>query len=167
MAGVKGMHTGGQNAKPAALKRLEGNPGRRKLPKEKKEKDAIPDGRLPKPPAHLSKLAQAEWKRLAPDLHMLGLLNRLDLNALGNHCETYARWREAIAQVQKVGMVVKSPSGYPIINPFHSIAQKCSAEMLNFMREFGMTPASRSRIETKRQKDDEEDKGSGWAGILN
>ena len=43
-------------------------------------------------------------------------------------------------------MLIKAPSGYPIVSPYMSIANKAMIEMRKWLIEFGMTPSSRSRI---------------------
>jgi P27 family predicted phage terminase small subunit len=49
-------------------------------------------------------------------------------------------------------MLVKSPSGYAIQNPWLSIANKAFDQMMKLMTEFGMTPSSRSRVKTIQPK---------------
>jgi P27 family predicted phage terminase small subunit len=39
--------------------------------------------------------AAAEWARVAPMLHRLGLLTKIDGQALATYCQTWGRWREA------------------------------------------------------------------------
>jgi P27 family predicted phage terminase small subunit len=41
---------------------------------------------------------------------------------------------------------VKSPSGYPVQSPYVSIANRQTEIMMRIASEFGLTPASRSRI---------------------
>lgn len=54
---------------------------------------------------------------------------------------------KAEEQIQKFGLVIKSPkSGYPVSNPHVGIANTTLDQMRRFLIEFGMTPASRSRI---------------------
>jgi P27 family predicted phage terminase small subunit len=44
------------------------------------------------------------------------------------------------------GPVFKSDRGYPIQNPYLSIANTALDHMRKFLIEFGMTPASRSKL---------------------
>jgi P27 family predicted phage terminase small subunit len=94
----------------------------------------------------LSKDAKAEWKRISQELLAIGLLTKVDRAALAAYCQAWARWCEAERNVQKYGHVVKSPSGYPIQNPYVGIANTALDQMRKFLIEFGMTPASRSRL---------------------
>jgi P27 family predicted phage terminase small subunit len=50
-------------------------------------------------------------------------------------------------RIQETGAVIKSPkSGFPIQNPFVGVANTALDQMRKFLIEFGLTPASRSRI---------------------
>lgn len=134
--------TRGPKPKPTATKRLEGNPGKRPL----NEREPTPRAGILKMPAHLEGEAATEWKRITKELKDAGLLTQLDVTALAAYCQAWARWVEAETQLKKHGPVVKSPSGYPIQNPYLAIANGAMKQMLAFMVEFGMTPSSRSRV---------------------
>jgi len=130
----------GRRPKPTALKELEGSRIRRKGDEPK------PSG-VPKCPAHLSADAKKEWRRISRELLGLGLLTAIDRAALAGYCAAWARWIEAETNIQKFGSVIKSPkSGYPIQNPFVGVANTAMTQMRSFLIEFGMTPASRSRL---------------------
>lgn len=81
----------GRKPKPTNLKILAGNPGRRPLP----DGEPCPDAVLPTPPDFLDDQALREWERIAPELHQLGLLTRLDRAALAAYCQSYAHWIKA------------------------------------------------------------------------
>jgi P27 family predicted phage terminase small subunit len=133
----------GRKPKPTAVKVLEGNPGKRQLnmfePKPKK-------GALPKCPAWLEDEAKEEWKRLAKNLHELGLLTDLDVQAFASYCQAYARWKEAEEFITQHGSIVKTKSGYWQQVPQVAIARQNQKMMMQAASEFGLTPASRSRI---------------------
>ncbi len=71
---------------------------------------------IPTCPAHLSPTAKAEWKRLAAQLHILGILTQLDRAALAAYCQSYGRWVEAERKLQETAPLIKTPSGY-VRNP--------------------------------------------------
>jgi len=91
-------------------------------------------------------VAQTEWQRLVGELVELNMLTNLDRVALATYCEAYSLWAEAIAAIRKYGTMVKSPSGYPMQSPYLAIANKQAEIMMRIASEFGLTPASRSRI---------------------
>ena len=97
-------------------------------------------------PPQLSPLARKEWDRLASELGALRMLTNLDRAALAAYCGAYALWAEATEAIQKYGVMIKSPQGFPIQSPYLSIANRQAEIMMRIASEFGFTPASRSRI---------------------
>lgn len=85
------------------------------------------------------------WEMLAPQLEELGLLTQVDGGALESACVNYARAVDADAIVKKKGLVIKTPFG-PKTNPAISISLKSWNAFRMFATEFGLTPASRSRL---------------------
>src|SRR5215216_2272835 len=96
-------------------------------------------------PAELPPLAREEWNRIVGELIVLGVLSRFDRGPLAIYCAAYAAWAEAIQAMQTFGMMIKSPSGYPVQSPYVAIANRQAEVMLRIAGEFGFTPASRSR----------------------
>ncbi len=132
----------GRKPKPSSLHELEGTRNRHK----NKGNDPQFIG-LPTCPKHLDKVAKAEWKRVSAALIAQGLLTAVDRAALAAYCAAYSRWANAEENLQKFGAVIKSPkSGFPIANPYVGIANTSLTLMRQFLTEFGMTPASRSRL---------------------
>lgn len=145
--------TVGRRPKPTAVKLLEGNPGKRKLNKAEPK----PDATKPTAPKHLQGEARKEWNRASKLLHQAGLLTSIDRAALAAYATAYGRWADSEEQLKKHGPVVKSPSGYPIQNPYLGIANKAMCEMRRWLVEFGMTPSSRSRLAAGEGASDELD----------
>jgi P27 family predicted phage terminase small subunit len=141
----------GRKPKPSALHELEGTRNRRKTNEPK------PTG-VPICPKHLDKTAKQEWKRISAELLSLGLLTSVDRAALAAYCTAWSRWCDAEANIQKDGPVCVSPkSGYPMQSPWVGIANTSMQMMHRFLSEFGMTPASRSRISVANADDSGED----------
>lgn len=132
----------GRKPKPTRLKLLQGNPGKRPV----NRREPQPAAQIPDCPEHLSEVAKHEWRRVAVELSRLGLLTLVDRAALSAYCCVWARWVEAEDHLKKTGPVVRSPSGYPIQNPYLAIANAALSQMRAFLIEFGMTPSSRSRV---------------------
>lgn len=78
----------GRKPKPTKLKVLQGNPGKRKLPKNEPKPDPV----IPDCPSHLDAIAKKEWKRFAKVLDKLGLLTEIDGSAFAAYCDQYSRW---------------------------------------------------------------------------
>jgi len=141
----------GRRPKPTALRELQGNPGHRPLNKREPK-----PGGVPRCPSHLDDAAKREWKRISAELVSLNLLTSVDRAALSAYCASWSRWMDAETNVQKYGAVIKSPkSGFPIQNPYVGIANTALDQMRKFLVEFGMTPASRSRIQVAASSGDD------------
>lgn len=132
----------GRPPKPTMLKLVTGNPGKRAL----NASEAKPRAVAPKCPEELSPAARAEWRRISRQLLRLGLLTEIDRAALAAYSQAWAQWLDAVAQLQRTGAVVKAPSGYPMLNPYLAVANQAYAQMKAMLTEFGMSPASRSRV---------------------
>jgi len=132
----------GRKPKPTAIKRANGNPGRRALnPNEPK-----PPASKPTCPSHLSSAAKTEWRRIAGTLHDMGVVTTVDRAALAAYCQAYGRWVEAEKRLAETPTLLKTPSGYVQQSPWLSVANKQMELMNRYMVELGITPASRSRI---------------------
>jgi len=144
---------GGRPRKPTQTKIAEGNRGKRKLDISKEPQ--FPR-EIPEPPDFLSPDAAAEWRELSGLLFDAGLLTKVDGKALAAYCETYAVWKglhiEFRESKQKYCLVGVGGAFYK--NPMVSMINEASCRMLKYLHEFGLTPASRSKITiTKKDLD--------------
>jgi len=140
----------GPKTKPTKLKLLHGNPGKRKLPEDEVEPGHTV--KIPMAPRYLDKVAKKEWKRIAKELHPMGLMANVDLTALSAYCSEYSKWIYSTGQIQKHGMLIKAQSGFPMQSPYLQIANKAQAEMRKWLTEFGMTPSSRAGMKVESPK---------------
>jgi P27 family predicted phage terminase small subunit len=81
----------GRKPKPTAVKKLEGNPGKRKL----NNKELDPQKRMPACPDWLMPEAKKEWERLAELMNQMDVLTEADMAAFAAYCQSYVRWKEA------------------------------------------------------------------------
>jgi P27 family predicted phage terminase small subunit len=142
----------GRKPQPTALKLLKGNPGRRPM----NENEPRPEPRLPQAPSHLSETAKREWKRAGRMLLQLGLITGIDRPAFALYCQAYGRWVEAEEALRQYGVMVKSPSGFPMQSPYLAVANKAMEQMRSLLSEFGMTPASRTRVQAVLPEEEDE-----------
>src|SRR3990172_7941136 len=105
-----------------------------------------PTLRLPPCPSHIQGEARKEWRRTGRKLLDCGLVTEIDGAALALYCQAWARWVEAEANLVRFGVVIKSPSGFPIQSPYLAIANKAMDQMAKLLTEFGMSPSSRTRV---------------------
>jgi P27 family predicted phage terminase small subunit len=142
------MSMRGVKPKPARLRLLEGNPGRRPIRPE-----VTPPAGETTCPEHLDAVAQAEWQRLAPGMAERGVLTPWDRAALAAYCASWSLWIDAAAKVAALGAVVKAPkTGVPMQNPYLSIANGAQDRMAKLAGELGLTPVSRTRLAVEPAK---------------
>jgi P27 family predicted phage terminase small subunit len=136
---------------PIELARLRGNPGKRKLrPGPQPSRTEL----VPEPLPFLSEYAKEEWQRVAPELHVLGLLTPLDHTAFGAYCNAYSQWRTAVEVLARLasndpimsGLLVRNVDGTPRRNPLIKVAKDAARDMSTFAGHFGLTPVARTRL---------------------
>ena len=147
--------------KPAALKALEGNPGKRALDLS----DGVnPRVEIPSAPKHLGIEARKEWKRITPLLEDLGLISGLDRAALALYCQAVGRLTELeTAFNSKVALKVEqglayadavyevsyavTPSGYAQQSVITQLIKSNREQVNRYLMHFGLSPAARARVQ--------------------
>jgi phage terminase small subunit len=129
----------GRPRKPTTLKVLEGNPGKRPLPKNEPK----PTIGAEAPPWMTAPGARAEWERIAPRLLRLGLLTEIDAEAFALLCGHLADAGEQMGLARPVD-------------------PRLTSEIRQFLSQFGMTPASRSKVAGAGKPPEEEDPFAQW-----
>lgn len=112
-------------------------------------------------PAHLSDHARREWSRIVSTLDKLGTLSTADYSALELYAVTHERWTKALAVINERGMTFVSGNGYEQVRPEVAVAQKAEQQLINLLKQLGLTPASREKVsavpdDTTKQNDDGE-----------
>jgi P27 family predicted phage terminase small subunit len=135
----------GRKPIPTDLKVLRGNPGHRRLNTHEPVVTALDESA---PPIELAgdPVASAEWARLVPMLRTARQITAADRGSLIALCQQWSRYLEANSKVAAAGMVIKSPSGYPMPNPYIGIANRALTHCTKLWAELGLTPSSRSRV---------------------
>jgi P27 family predicted phage terminase small subunit len=137
---------------PSALRVVRGNPGRRR---QTKTEPVVAPG-IPDPPAFLSATALQEWQRVAPELAAAGLLTKLDRAGFSAYCATWACVVACEEDLKARGLTVSTttragkPRAYPVPNPSLAILHRALAQLRAWIAEFGLSPASRSRIQVEK-----------------
>jgi len=134
-----------------------------------------PDIKIPKPPKGLTGFAAKEWKRAAALLEDLGLISDIDMCMFLAYCQSFGRWMEAEKKIKKEGLFITIPIGIKkgkkgqedtIIfqikkNPYLAIANDAKREATKYAVEFGMSPASRSKVKAEKGNSGDKKKGFG------
>ena len=94
------------------------------------------------PPECLDAEARAKWAEILPILEARGEIDRGALDALTLYCRAWGLWREAEEKVRELGPIVKSPSGFPVENPYLTVARKAQSELRRWAGELKLTPRS-------------------------
>lgn len=145
----------GRRPKPTALKELEGNPGKRPL-NDAEPKPPRPD-RVPYAPRFLTPEAQKEWRRVVGILVDLNLYTEVDHAALAMYCQAYGRWVAAEREIDATGgPTLVSEAGGLYQNPWQTAANKAFDQVRRMLGEFGLTPATRSRLKVGPAEEQDE-----------
>lgn len=134
----------------------------------KTREDNKPKFVAPDCPDHLGVRAKNEWDRVIAYLEKYKLITDIDTAALALYCASYGRWQDAEAAIQKTideggdGMIVKSPKGYPIQNPYLSIAHRAMEDTHRYLQQFGLSPIARTRVTPGLQGELFEDQGKTY-----
>lgn len=147
------MGVRGPAPKPTVLKRLEGNPGRRPL----NDREPQPGSGPPRMPRHLDEDARREWRRLVRILSRMRVLTEADGIGLATLCQAYSTLAKAQIQIAKTGILFKTPNGYYQQNPLLRVVNQQAEIVIKHLREFGLTPASRSRLTAEEPVPDDAD----------
>jgi P27 family predicted phage terminase small subunit len=132
----------GPPPKPTALKRLAGNPGKRKLDANEPQPERV----IPAMPRGLPKRAQRFWKDYADKLDRLGLLTEVDGPAFMMMAIHYDVAWEAMQVLKEDGLVTMDTNGMARKHPMLQVLRQHSALFLRFAVQFGLTPSARSRL---------------------
>ena len=138
----------GPSPTPTKLKVLRGNPGRRPL----NENEPDPEASIPEKPDSLSEEAAKVWDKITIELDKIGLLSDIDGSALEMYCEALATFRycsRKIAEHGGIGEYLENRSAQT--SQLFAAQMKALDAVKKFCTEFGMTPASRSRISVKKK----------------
>lgn len=92
--------------------------------------------------------AAEEWKRIVKLLKAEDKdFTDKDIKALEGYCINYSKWKKCEEVLFKQGLsMVVNDEGYEQQRPEVAIANKAQQEMRAWMKELGITPASRARM---------------------
>jgi P27 family predicted phage terminase small subunit len=145
--------TRGRKPVPESVKRLAGNPGKRRI-----RPDLPSPAGAPEMPARLvaEPLAVEKWRELVPILLGIGTLTTSDGEALATLCEVYAAAQACLLELRASGPVMRTDLGGVKPNPAGSLYRGLVSLQASLMGEFGLTPTSRVRLGGKEEKPTDE-----------
>ena len=153
--------------KPTAIKLLEGNPGGRPLNAQEPQ----PPKGVPEMPKGMGTAAKRHWRVFVRELTTVGVLSIVDGIALSEACVSAALAEKFRNEALKEPMVDEpyfdkegNLAGYKRkVNPAVPGYLACSKNMKAFLIEFGLTPASRTKLKIDKPKSTEDFPGRGEA----
>jgi P27 family predicted phage terminase small subunit len=95
-------------------------------------------------PDDLDDLARDAWDRLTSLLKPMGILCKVDRDALVLYAMTFSRWRRAEADLDRAGVTIVDKYGRARANPSATVAKDARATLIKLMNEFGLTPGARA-----------------------
>lgn len=141
----------GPKKKPNHLKLAAGNPGKRPL----NDNEPKPRPVAPECPEWISEDAQAEWKRLAPELEHMGLLTVVDGIAFSILCQEISIYKAATKEINENLFVQAYKKKAK--NPAIQVARDAANLIKAFCAEFGLTPSARAGLSIPSQESDNDD----------
>ena len=140
------MGSRGPQPQPTALRILRGNPSHRPV----NDREPAPPGDDGSPPEGLSPGALECWTHAVKVLIGMGLWSAAERAVLSRYCWLHDMRQLAEAKLREQGpvqeIVTQTGSLQSQQTAFFTVAVKLHEQMLAIEREFGFTPASRTRL---------------------
>jgi P27 family predicted phage terminase small subunit len=134
--------------KPTNLKVLEGNPGKRDIPKNEVKPKPVAN----KCPSWLPDEAKAIWAEYAPKLERLGLFTEVDGIDFQNLCISAAEVRMHTEALMQNGYTTETPQGFIVQRPEVAMRNKAILMVTTLSAKFGMSPSDRAGLTIPEQE---------------
>lgn len=142
---------------PTAIKAAAGNPGKRPL----NALEPRPQAGEPEMPSDLNGAEADVWREMVPILMQMQVLSIADGTALGSMCRVQVRLRKALDELNatlrhaeetgKLGFMMGGGDKAARANPLVTVVCALEDEQLRWLREFGLTPSSRTKISASKE----------------
>lgn len=135
---------------PTHLRLVKGNPSKRPINKDEPKSEQ----RVPPTPKHFTKQGKYWFRRLGEQLVGVGVLTELDGKALEMLVDAYVDYRLSKEALESEGAKkeITTTTGDIRVKPsdFLGECREARKELRGWLQEFGMTPASRSKVNAER-----------------
>jgi len=142
----------GRKPTPTAIKKLNGNPGKRAL--NKAEPQYADLGLTP--PEFLDEIAQKEWRRLIRLMAPVGSIKASDAAVLSAYCSAFSDFVRLAEMGRGKGFIAKAPNGCPMVSPLFTALSKARTEMARLASALGLDPTSRTRVAVEKPEEADE-----------
>jgi P27 family predicted phage terminase small subunit len=137
--------------KPTAMKILEGT----YRVDQVNLNEPMPKVGIPNVPDWLDEVGREEYLRAGKILAKIRVLTEADGIALAIYAQAFSNWLAAESKVLEDGPILTSERGGKYLNPWKSVASMELKTVTAFLLQFGMTPASRTKIEAQPESNEE------------
>lgn len=137
----------GRKPKPTYLAVLDGGASHSRKPNPD---EPMPDGDLAAPPADLPGRQLEIW-RYAIEHAPPGMLKLIDRSVFACWVAAVDTFERARTHVDRYGLLIKSPSGAWMQNPYLSIQNKQGALIKQYAAELGFSPTARPRVKVPKK----------------
>ena len=146
----------GRKPKPSPVKKASG--AYRKNPKRENKREPKPPEGWPDCPDFVKAepIAHEHWRWICRQLEEMKILTKADFSMVALAANTYARWRELDVMVAGGNVGDIGSKGTPVTRPEAAQVHNYADRYLKLIAEVGLTPSSRSRMQTTEQKDEGE-----------
>lgn len=100
----------------------------------------------PRCPQRLTKDQRREWRFYATILKNYSLFTIVNAPVMELLAVNTAQYKECLKKVEDTGLLIKSPSGFPIYNPYWTAMNKIEDKILKCLSELGLSSTSLARI---------------------
>lgn len=114
---------------------------------KKRKNEPRPEASLCVCPDWVRGQAREYWPEIAPMLSDARITTQCDTIALGLLVDAIAEYVAAQREVDEVGLVSVTEKGNVVQHPVVGVMHNARDAALRFLREFGMTPSSRTGIQ--------------------
>ena len=108
-----------------------------------------PPQEAPNLPTRLSAAEKRVWKKTVPLLQSMGVLSVIDVETLARYCSETVRYWDGVKIIRKEGETYTTDKGVVHKHPLVEVLRGLGDSLRRIECEFGMTPASRTRIHVK------------------
>jgi P27 family predicted phage terminase small subunit len=155
---VGGKGSGGHNRKTAAVRKAEGNAGKRDI--NDREPEAPPAD--PEAPITLTPLEREFWLQIFPLVSAMQVMRSSDVLALTQLCRFLAEERECTDQLSKTGRLIpkKDADGKVIgvsLNPLARLRSDAARHVRAYLAVFGLGPSFRAGLQADNPDDQPSD----------
>lgn len=100
----------------------------------------------PKCPKRLSRDEKKEWRHYARILDNYGMLTAANQTILDLLAVSTVQYKDCLEKVRETGLLIKSPNGFPVYNPYWNVMNKTEDKIMKCLKELGLSSSGLANI---------------------